>query len=82
MEKEIGRVTHYFSHLNVAAVDLSEPISVGDIVHFKGHTSDFIQTVESMQIEHQEVKVAAPGDDVAIRVRDHVREHDKLYRMT
>lgn len=82
MEKEIGRVTHYFSHLNVAAVDLTEPISVGDSVHFKGHTTDFTQTVESMQIEHAEVGVAKPGDDVAIRVQDHVREHDKIYKLT
>ncbi len=82
MEREIGKVAHYFSHLNVAALDLDEPISVGDVVHVKGHTTDFTQTIESMQIGHTDVQVARPGDDVAIRVRDHVREHDKIYKLT
>lgn len=81
MEKEIGRVTHYFSHLSVAALDLSDTLSVGETVRFKGHTTDFVQAVESMQIEHQDVQKAGPGDDVALRVRDHVREHDTVYKV-
>jgi len=80
MEKEIGRVTHYFSHLNVAAVELSDTISVGDRVHFYGHTTDFVETVESMEVEHKHVQTAGPGDDVAIHVLQHVREHDKLFK--
>ncbi|HLB13075.1 MAG TPA: translation elongation factor-like protein [Dehalococcoidia bacterium] len=81
MEREIGRVTHYFSHLNVAALDLSEPISLGDTIHFKGHTTDFTQTVEHLQIEHKDVQEAVPGDDVALQVREHVREHDRVYKL-
>lgn len=80
MEKEIGRVSHYFSHLNVAAIELSDTISVGDRVHFSGHTTDFSQTVESMQIGHRSVAKAEPGDDVAIEVLGHVREHDTLFK--
>ena len=79
-EQEIGTVTHYWSHLNVAGVHLIEPIDVGDRIHILGHTTDFEQEVGVMQIEHQEVRHANAGDDVGIKVADHVREHDKVYR--
>jgi len=76
----IGIVTHYFSHLSVAAVTLDAPLSVGDRIHIKGHTTDFEQTVSSMEVEHAALSEAKPGDDVALHVDDHVREHDKIYR--
>jgi translation elongation factor EF-1alpha len=76
----IGTVTHYFSHLSVAAVSLTDTLRVGDRIHIKGHTSDLEQTVDSMEVEHQQVDAANPGDDVALRVDDHVREHDRIYR--
>lgn len=76
----IGTVTHYFSHLSVAAVDLTGPLAVGDRIHVLGHTTDVVQEVRSMQIEHDSVERAAAGDDVAIAVEDHVREHDRIYR--
>jgi acyl-CoA hydrolase len=76
----IGTVTHYFSHLSVAAVTLDAPLSVGDRIHIKGHTTDFEQTVSSMEVEHAALSEAKPGDDVALHVDDHVREHDKIYR--
>jgi len=76
----IGTVTHYFSHLSVAAVQLDEPLQKGQKVHIKGHTTDLVQTVDSMQVDHQEIGQAGPGDDLAIHVADHVREHDKIYR--
>jgi putative protease len=76
----IGRVTHYFSHLAVAAVSLSGPLARGDRVHIKGHTTDLVQEVSSMEIDHAKVERAGPGDDVAIAVDDHVREHDLIFR--
>lgn len=76
----IGTITHYFSHLSVAAVMLSEPLRVGDRVHIKGHTTDFEQTVSSMEVEHTAISEARPGDDVALHVDEHVRENDKIYR--
>jgi translation elongation factor EF-1alpha len=76
----IGTVTHYFSHLSVAAVSLKEPLSIGERIHIQGHTSDVTQIVESMEVEHQPVERAVPGDDVALRVADHVREHDLVFR--
>jgi translation elongation factor EF-1alpha len=76
----IGTVTHYFSHLSVAAVTLDQPLAKGDRIHIHGHTTDLVQEVESMQVDHQDVEQAGPGDDLAIKVDDHVREHDKIYR--
>jgi len=76
----IGTVTHYFTHLSVAAVELKQPLRIGDRIHIKGHTTDLVQTVDSMQIEHTAVEQAGAGDDVALRVDDHVREHDQIFR--
>jgi putative protease len=76
----IGRVTHYFGHLSVAAVNLTAPLALGERIHIKGHTTDIVQTVGSMEVNHRKVERAAPGDDVALRVEDHVREHDAIFR--
>jgi translation elongation factor EF-1alpha len=76
----IGRVTHYFGHLSVAAVALTAPLATGDRVHIRGHTTDVVQDVSSMQVEHAQVERAGPGDDVAIHVDDHVREGDLIFR--
>ncbi|MBN1919576.1 MAG: hypothetical protein JW889_16900 [Verrucomicrobia bacterium] len=79
-ETEIGKITHYFSHLNVAAIAItSGELKVGDTIHIKGHTSDFTTTVRSMQIEHEQVQVAKPGDNIGIKVPEHVREHDVVF---
>ena len=76
----IGRITHYFGHLSVAAVELTRPLAVGDRIHIRGHTTDLVQAVESMEVEHARVERAGPGDDVALKVADHVREHDLVFR--
>ena len=76
----IGTVTHYFRHLSVAAIGLTQPLSVGERIHILGHTTDVVETVGSMEIEHRSVDRASPGDDVAINVTEHVREHDQVFR--
>ena len=76
----IGTVTHYFGHLSVAAVTLTDTLSTGDRIHIVGHTTDLEQTVDSMEVEHAKVESAEPGDDVALAVKDHVREHDRIFR--
>ena len=82
-EKKVGVVTHYFTHLGVAAVKLTdEPLCVGDDIHVVGHTSDFRQTVDSMQIEHERVKEARIGDEIGIKVAEHAREHDEVFVVT
>ena len=79
-DQPIGTVTHYFSHLSVAAVTLSDTLRVGDRIHIIGHTTNIEQTVESMEVDHARVDSAGPGDDLALAVTDHVREHDRVYR--
>jgi hypothetical protein len=76
----VGRITHYFSHLEVAAVQLQAPLAVGDRIHIRGHTTDLVQDVSSLEVEHAAVQSAGPGDDVALKVDDHVRDHDLIYR--
>lgn len=75
----IGHVTHYYSHLSVAAVSLDAPLKKGDRVHIVGHTTDLVQPIDSMEIDRAPVEQAGPGDDVAVKVADHVREHDRIY---
>ena len=82
-ETEIGRVTHYFSKIGVAALEItSGELKIGDTIHIKGHTSDFTTTVESIQIEHDQVQVAKVGDSIGIKVPDHAREHDQVFVVT
>lgn len=82
MEERIGVVSHYFGHINVAALDMEGTLAVGDTIHIKGHTSDFKQKVDSIQIEHTSVEAANKGDSVGIEVKEHAREHDVVYKVT
>jgi putative protease len=77
--KEIGKVAHFFSKISVAVIDLSAPLSVGDKIHIIGPTTDFEQTIESMQIEHQNVKMAKAGQSIGLKVNEQVRERDTVY---
>ena len=79
--KRVGKVTHYFDHINVAVLALSEAIRVGDWLHFLGHATDFKQEVKSLQIEHKAVDTAKPGDDVALQVAQRVRPNDAVFKV-
>jgi len=79
---QIGQITHYFDHINVAALTLTQPLRVGDTVHILGHSTDFKQEVTSLQIEHQPVEEANPGDDVGMKVTQKVHAHDKVFKLT
>ena len=81
MEVEIGRVTHYYNHINVAVLSLSDSLKVGDKIHIYGHLTDFEQKVSSMEVEHHIVVWVRPGDEVATKVIEPVREHDIVYRI-
>ncbi len=79
-EEAIGTVTHYYSHLNVAIVQVNKAtLKVGDTIHLKGHTTDFSQAIESMEYEHLHIVQADAGQSVGIKVKDHAREHDIVY---
>lgn len=83
MEKErIGHVIDYFAKIGVAAIDLdSGEIRVGDTLHFSGHTTDFSQEIQSMQIDKEQVASAKAGDSVGIKVKDRVRNGDEVYKV-
>ncbi len=79
--ERIGVVTHYYNHLSVAILKLEKGIlRVNDHIHIKGHTSDFAQPVYSMEIDHVHVNEAGPGQSFGLRVREHAREHDVVYK--
>ena len=82
-EERVGTVTHYYSHLSVAVVRLdSGSLRVGDTIHITGHTSDFRQRVESMEIEHQPVSEVSAGQEFGLRVTEHARDNDTVYKVT
>ncbi len=79
-EEALGTVTHYYTHLGVVVVQLNKgTLKTGDMIHVKGHSTDFIQKVESMEYEHQHVDQAVAGQSVGLKVVDHAREHDIVY---
>ncbi len=81
-EEKIGVVLHYYSKAGVAAIKLDDALKVGDKIHIKGHTTNFDEVINSIQIEHNQVNAAKKGDDIGIKVIDHVREHDVVYKVT
>ena len=79
-EIAIGTIEKYFGKIGVAAIKItSGELKVGDKIHVKGHSTDFEQTVESMQVEHLTVETAGPGTDVGIRVKEKVHEKDTVF---
>ena len=81
-EKRIGVVTHYFGKITVAIIKIEEEgLKIGDTIHFKGHTSDFTQKVESMELEHKTIQEAKVGESIGIKVSEHVREGDVVYKV-
>ncbi len=81
-EMKIGEVTHYFNKIGVAAIKIiSGQLKKGDMIHIKGHTTDFTEKVGSMQVEHQPVEVANTGDEIGIKVDNPVREGDEVFKI-
>ena len=81
--EEIGRITHYFTKISVGVIEISKgSLKVGDKIRIKGATSDFKQKVASMQIEHEKVEEAKAGQSIGLKVKEHVREQDKVYKIS
>lgn len=78
----LGEVTHYFDRIGVAVIRLSQPMKVGDSVHFFGRRTDFRQEIGSMQIEHQDVTEVDAGAEVAVKVSQRVRRGDSVFRLS
>jgi hypothetical protein len=82
-EQHIGVVTHYYSHLSVAALqlDLGATLRIGDVIHILGHTTDFSQRVESLEVDHKSVLEVGRNDDFGLKVVDHARERDVVFKV-
>lgn len=81
-EKLVGIVSHFFGNISVAAIELSDgEIIVGDDIHFNGRTTDFTQKVGSIQIENHNVEKGKKGDSVGMKVKEKVRENDRVYKI-
>ena len=79
--KQIGEITHYFSHLGVGIFKFNKTVKVGEKIHIKGATSDFVQTLSSMQYDHKDIEAAKKGQEVGIKIDEKVREGDKVYEV-
>ena len=79
--KLIGKVTHYFSKIGVAVIELSDTLKVGDTIRIVGGETDFDQVIESMEIEHQKIEIAKAGDLVGLKVSQKVRDGYKVYKI-
>ena len=79
--EEVGKVTHYFTKIGVAVIELIGALKVGDKIRIKGATSDFKQKIASMQIEHEKIEKAEAGQSVGMKIKEHAREGDTVYRV-
>lgn len=81
-EKEIGKIVHYYGNISVGVIELQDALKIGETIHIKGHSSDFTQNVDSLQIEHANVTEAKAGDSVGIKVAQKVHPQDKVYKVS
>jgi translation elongation factor EF-1alpha len=83
MEEEIGKITHYFSKIDVGVLEITKGhVQIGDTIHIKGHTTDYYQKIQSMQVEHASVESAQEGMQVGLKVESSVREGDSVFKVT
>lgn len=78
-EHKVGQISHYFNEIGVAGIEVTGEIHVGDVIHVVGHTSDFTQTVDSIEIDHQHVEEAGASDSIGIKLVDRARVHDEVF---
>ncbi len=82
-EERVGIVTHYYNHLSVAIIQVETGVlRTGETLHLKGHTTDFRQVVGSMEVNHMHVDMVTAGTSFGLRVKEHAREHDVVYKVT
>ena len=82
VEEKIGVVEHFFTNVSVAAIKINNgELKIGDTIHVVGAHTDFTQKIDSMEIDRNPVEIVKKGDDVGIKVKDRVREHDTVYKI-
>jgi len=81
-EKLVGKITHYFPKVGVAVVKLEDNLKVGDRIRLKKGEKEFEQTVESMQVEHKNIREAKKGEEIGLKVDQKVKQGWEIYRLT
>jgi len=82
VEEKVGIVEHFFTNVSVAAIRITNgEIKIGDTIHIVGANTDFKQKIDSMEIDRNSVESVKTGDEVGIKVKDRVREHDIVYKI-
>jgi len=79
--KLIGKITHYFSKIGVAVVELSDTLKIGDKIRIVGKDIDFTQEVDSMEIAHKKIQEAKAGEKVGLKVIQKVKEGCQVYKL-
>ncbi len=80
-KKLIGEITHYFTRIGVAVIELSDDIKIGDTIRIEGATTAFDQVVDSMEIENEKVETATRGQSIGLKVKERVRPADVVYKL-
>ena len=81
MDVRIGRVTHYYPHIGVAVIELEGELEIGSTVSIQGHTTDLVQQVVSLEINHQKKQKVGPGMEAALKVDEPVRKGDVVFNV-
>lgn len=81
-EEQVGVIVKFFVKPSVAAIEVtSGVVKTGDLLKYKGHTTDFTEEVASMEVDNKPVEEAKVGDLIGIKVKERVRENDKVYKV-
>jgi len=79
--KLIGKISHYFGNIEVAVIELTSALKIGDVIKVVGGETDFTQTVKSMEVEHKKMKTAKKGESVGLKIKEKVREGYRVYKV-
>lgn len=78
---KVGRISHYYEKIGVAVLDLTDEVSKGETIRISGHSNEFTQKVNSMQVEHAEIQTAKKGQSIGLKVDQPVKEGDEVYKL-
>lgn len=81
MKDPVGKITNYYAKISVAVVELTAPLKKGEKIAIKGTTTEFTQTVKSMQIDRKDIDTAQTGQAIGLKVKDRVRPGDMVFRV-
>ena len=80
-EKQIGKITHYFGKIGVGVLELSKELKTGETIRIVGGDRDFTQEVSSMQVEHENIEKAKPGEAIGLKLDELAKPGDVVYKV-